>query len=167
MPDDQRVCHELTGRSVQRRRCETQGVATADFVDSIQRSLSPLMTARGFGPSGPGWSPGGSASFLFCIGAREFAVRHPSTFELLRTLTDVSLDEPSWCLDFVVGISSSGEIERLDFECVDLNSLLRAAEVDDLAHRCDIEQLRRARPDQVVATIVEAVDVLLPVESEQ
>lgn len=142
-------------------------MATADFVDAIHRSLSPQMTARGFGPSGPGWSPDGSASFLFCIGAQEFATRYPSTFDLLRTRTDVKLDEQRWCLDFVVEGSSSGEIERLDFEFVDLDSLLRAADLDDLARRCDIEELRKAGPDEIVATITEAVSVLMPVESEQ
>ena len=142
------------------------GVAPADFVDAIQRSLSPQMTARGFGPGGPGRAPDGSVSFLFCIAAQEFATRYPSTLDLLRTRTDVKLDEPGRCLDFVVGSSSSGEIERVDLEFVDLNSLLRAADVTDLARRCDIEVLRKAGPDEIVDTINEAVRVLMPVESE-
>lgn len=142
-------------------------MAVADFVDAIQRSLSPRMTARGFGSGGPGWSLDGSASFLFCIGAQEFATRFRSTFDLLRTRADVKLDEPNWCLDFVVESSSSGEIERLDFEFVDLDSLLRAADLGDLARRCEIEELRKAGPDEIVATITGAVSVLMPVESEQ
>lgn len=140
-------------------------MGTSDLVDAIHSSLSPQMAERGFGPGGPGWSPDGGASFLYCIGAQEFAGRYPSTLDLLRTRTEIKLDEPSWCLDFVIKGSPSGEVERLDFEFVRLDTLLEAADHDRLARECRIDELRKLRGGEVVARITEAVSILMPIES--
>lgn len=144
---------------------ETQCVVTSDLVDAIRSSLSPQMADRGFGPGGPGWSSASGASFLYCIGAQEFARRYPSTLDLLRTRTEIKLDEPSWCLDFVIEGSPSGAVERLDFEFVGLDTLLEAADHDRLARECKIDQLRKLRSGAVVARIAEAVSTLMPIES--
>ena len=141
-------------------------MGSTEFVDVIQRSLSPQMSARGFGPGGPGWAPDGSPSFLYCVGAQVFAARWPSTVELLRTRTDVKLDRPEWCLDFVVEASASGHAERVDFEFVALDVLLRAANLDDLARRCTIDQLRSMEGEELGARLVEAVESLMPLNPE-
>ncbi|HAS09141.1 MAG TPA: hypothetical protein DCS55_01265 [Acidimicrobiaceae bacterium] len=68
-------------------------------------------------------------------------------------------------MDFVIKGSPSGEVERLDFEFVRLDTLLEAADHDRLARECRIDELRKLRGGEVVARITEAVSILMPIES--
>ena len=135
---------------------------TSQFVDAVTLTLAPAMTERGFGPGGPGLSPDGSVTFLYCTGARAFATRWPQTIDFLHAERTVDLDDPSRCLDLVVDASSTGDVVRVEFEFVDLGVLLRAADLDGSAQRCSIDELHGLDATDAATRIKEAVDALMP-----
>ncbi len=122
------------------------------------------MAERGFGPGGPGHLADGSVSFLYCIDERSFADQWPRAFALLATRADVDVDQPGRCLDFVVETSPHGDVERLDLELVDLDVLLRLAQLDEIADACSLEELRVVGDEEAASRIARAVVEFMPLD---
>ena len=144
------------------RRGTLRVVDTSQFVEAVTLTLAPAMKERSFGPGGPGLSRDGSVTFLYCTGAQAFGARWPQTIDILQREQAVDLRDPSRCLDLVVEVSSAGAVVRLDFEFVDLELLLRAADLDGLAQRCSINELHGLDATAAATRIREGVEALMP-----
>lgn len=120
------------------------------------------MTKRGFGPGGPGLDPSGAVAFLSCTGAAELASRWPATVDVMRRHTQIDDGVPSACLDLVVEISSTGEVLRVDFEFVEIETLLSDLGHEDAARHCSLDALHRLDATALASQIRDAVEVLMP-----
>ncbi len=80
----------------------------------------------------------------------------------MRRRTQVDDDVPGACLDLVVEISSTGEVRRVDFEFVEIETLLSDLGHEDVARQCSLEALQRLDMKALASQIRAGVEALMP-----
>ena len=135
-----------------------------EMVDAVDEILAPVMSARGFGPGGPGRSSDGSRSFLFCVGESELASRWQRTVAAIRTHVEGDDVVPHACIDVVIELSPDDVVQRADFEFVALDRLLRDLGHHEVADRCALTALGLLPAREAIGHVRAAVETLLPLD---